>query len=133
VKSKVRYFNTGPWPCYIGFTTDPDAFQREMRRLKVKEPNEFIANAHSHATTHFLSNHGTGLAIICMEPFHRPRTKEQYAALVAHEATHVIQNMRADLGDLGSEAEAYLVQQIVQECLQIAWATGKETRKAPRP
>jgi hypothetical protein len=39
--------------------------------------------------------------------------------------------MRDDLGDLGREAEAYLVQQIVQEGLQIAWKTGRETKRKP--
>lgn len=127
----VHYINTGPWPGYIGFTTSADAFAREMRRLKVKEPNNFTKNERSNAATHFFSNHGASLAIICMEPFSRRRSKEQYAALLAHEAVHVIQEMRSNLGELGSEAEAYLVQQIVQEGLQRAWATGRTTRKVP--
>jgi hypothetical protein len=102
-----------------------------MRRLKVREPNGFFKNAGSNATTHFFNSNGQSLAIICMEPQDRKRSKEQYAALLAHEATHVVQNMRDDLGDLGREAEAYLVQQIVQEGLQIAWKTGRETKRKP--
>lgn len=133
-RPRVYYMHTGPWPYYIGFTTDPDAFAHEMKRLKVVDDNDgFIKNAHSNATTHFLNNKGSHMAIVCMEPFKRSRTREQYAALLAHEATHVIQDMREQLGPLGSEAEAYLVQQIVQEGLQIAWKTGKAARKAPIP
>lgn len=130
-RERVRYLHTGPWPWYIGFTTDKDAFGREMRRLSVGDDVPFIANEHSNATTHTFSNKGTFCSIICCEPFSRKRTREQYAAMIAHEATHVIQWMRDELGELGKEAEAYLVQQIVQECLQIAWATGKVRRTAP--
>jgi hypothetical protein len=131
-RERIHYLNLGPWPGYVGFTTSPDAFKREMRRLKVKEPNEFTKNAHSNAATHFLSNNGQSLAIICIEPMSRTRSKEQYAALLAHEAVHVVQQMREDLGDLGSEAEAYLVQQMVQEGLQKAWKTNRVTRREPR-
>jgi hypothetical protein len=132
-RARIYYMNTGPWPYYIGFTTDPDAFTREMKRLKVDDGETFIKNAHSNATTHFLNNHGSCLAIICVQPFKRSVTREQYAGLLAHEATHVIQDMRENLGPLGSEAEAYLVQQMVQEGLQIAWKTGKVARKVPVP
>jgi hypothetical protein len=71
------------------------------------------------------------MAIIVMCPPSRRASKEQYASLLAHEAVHVVQEMREKLGDLGSEAEAYLVQQIVQEGLQVAWKTGRTTVKTP--
>lgn len=131
-KERIHYLDLGPWPGYVGFTTSADAFSREMKRLKVKDPSRFVSNERSNATTHFFTNHGSALAIICMEPPTRKRTKEQYAALLAHEATHVVQQMRDDLGELGKEAEAYLVQQIVQEGLQTAWKTGRVTRREPR-
>lgn len=131
-RDRIHYLNLGPFPGYVGFTTSNDAFQREMRRLNVKGEIGFVSNERSNATTHFLSNHGKSLAIICMQPHSRRHSKEQYAALLAHEATHVVQEMRQDLGELGREAEAYLVQQIVQEGLQIAWDTGRETRRSPR-
>jgi hypothetical protein len=131
-RERIYYMNLGPWPGYVGFTTSPDAFAREMRRLKISDADGFIKNAHSNATTHFLSNHGSNLAIICIQPFSRRVSKEQYAALIAHEAVHVVQEMRSNLGDLGSEAEAYLVQQMVQEGLQQAWKTGRVARREPR-
>lgn len=130
--TRVRYFNTGPWPFYIGFTTCPDAFAREMRRLKIKEPVRAL-NERAAATTHFLFNHDTSMAIVVMPRATRGKSKEQYAALLAHEAVHVAQEMRERLGDLGHEGEAYLVQQIVQEGLQLAWATNRVVRKEPKP
>jgi hypothetical protein len=71
------------------------------------------------------------MAVIVMCPPSRKASKEQYASLLAHEAVHVVQEMRDKLGDLGSEAEAYLVQQIVQEGLQVAWGTNRTIRKEP--
>jgi ribosomal protein L30E len=130
VKSKVHYLNTGPWPWYIGFTTDEDAFQREMKRLHVKDAGPGV-KAGSNAATHHLVNGSTNMAIIVMCPPSRKASKEQYASLLAHEAVHVVQEMRDKLGDLGSEAEAYLVQQIVQEGLQVAWGTNRTIRKEP--
>lgn len=129
---RIHYLNLGPWPGYVGVTTSAAAFGREMKRLKVKDADTFIKNEQSNATTHFLNNHGSNLAIICMQPQSKRHSNEQYAGLLAHEATHVVQEMRSNLGDLGSEAEAYLVQQIVQEGLQQAWKTGRCKRTEPK-
>lgn len=131
--SRVRYLNLGPWPYFVGFTTEPDAFDREMRRLKIKDPSAFTKNAWSNAATHFFTSDGNpATAIICIQKPTRKQSKEQYAALVAHEATHVVQDMRDRLGELGREAEAYLVQQIVQEGLQHAWGSNKVRRREPQ-
>jgi ribosomal protein L30E len=129
-RSRVHYLNTGPWPWYVGFTIEEAAFQREMKRLRVKDAGPGVKSG-SNAATHHLVNGSTNMAIIVMNPPKRHVSKEQYASLLAHEAVHVVQNMREKLGDLGSEAEAYLVQQIVQEGLAIAWKTGLRTRKEP--
>jgi ribosomal protein L30E len=129
-RSRIHYLNTGPWPWYIGFTTDEAAFQREMKRLRVKEAGPGV-KAGSDAATHHLVNGSTNMTIIVMCPPSRKASKEQYASLLAHEAVHVVQGMREKLGELGSEAEAYMVQQIVQEGLQTAWNTGRTARKTP--
>lgn len=127
---RIHYLNTGPWPWYIGFTTDEAAFQREMKRLKVKDAGPGVKSGSNAATHHFV-NGSTNMAIIVMHPPTRKASKEQYASLLAHEAVHVVQEMREKLGELGLEAEAYLVQHIVQEGLQVAWNTGRTTRKEP--
>lgn len=130
-RQRIHYLNTGPWPWYIGFTTEEAAFQREMKRLRVKDPGPGVKSG-SNAATHHLVNGSTNMAIIVMCPPSRRASKEQYASLLAHEAVHVVQEMREKLGELGSEAEAYLVQQIVMEGLQVAWNTGRVTRKEPQ-
>lgn len=132
----LHYFNTGPWPVYIGFTTSPKSFAVEMKRLSIKDDIPFVATEHAHASTHyFRSPGGTLTCIITMPDFNKKkRSREQYAALIAHEAMHVIQEMQDELAQgkrLGSEAEAYLIQQIVQECLQVAWKTGNTRQMEP--
>lgn len=130
----IRYFNLGPWPAYCGFTTSEKAFQKEMKRLKI-ENVDFLGRAHANATTHIFTNKGSLCFLITCQPFNRrQQSKEMYAALIAHEAVHVIQEMQKELArgeTLGSEAEAYLVQQIVQESLQDAWASTKVRRTEP--
>lgn len=133
-KPCIAYLNMGPWPVYVGFTTSEDDFQREMKRLGVEGSIDFLGHGRAHATTHTLENAGSLCIVIAMEAPTRKRSREQYAALLAHEAVHVVQGLRDELSrsePLGHEAEAYLVQQIVQECLQMAWDTPRKRRTAP--
>lgn len=131
----LHYFNIGPWPGYVGFTTCEKAFAKEMKRLRIPGTVDYLPTSHANAATHFLEKNGKTIAIIVMPKFNaRVASREMYVALLAHEAMHVIQQMQEDLArgkTLGSEAEAYLIQQIVQECLQIAWASNKVIRREP--
>lgn len=130
----IRYFNLGPWPFYVGFTTSEKAFAKEMQRLGVSGV-DFLGHARANMTTHIFENRSTVTCIITSHPFNaRQHSREQYAALIAHEAVHVVQEMSKELArgeSLGSEAEAYLVQQIVQESLQDAWASSKVRATEP--
>lgn len=130
----IRYFNPGPWPVFYGFTTSEKAFHKEIDRVCGQKVDFLGPNAGM--TTHiFTSKKGTLCCIIAAQPFNaRKHSREQYAALVAHEAVHVVQEMSANLAagkSLGIEAEAYIVQQIVQECLQDAWASPKHRATEP--
>lgn len=129
--AEITYFNMGPWPVYVGFTTSPKAFKREMDRLGITD-QPFHASRYANATTHFLENRDQMTAVITMT---KPKgiPVEQVAGLIAHEATHVAQAMWEQLGERepGHEAEAYLVQHIVQGCLQEALKTGREKKTEP--
>lgn len=134
MSNRVSYLNSGPYPVYIGFTTSTDAFRRELKRLKVPGDHRAIQRERANATTHFLINSTTLTCIIVMPPPDRKHSKEQYAALVAHEAMHVIQEMERELysgNRFDDESEAYLIQHIVQHCLQEAWRTGRSRRSKP--
>lgn len=124
---KVHYLHPGPFPVHIGFTTDERAFNREVRRLGIEGDVPFLASEIASATTHYFRNsHGSLCCIITMPPYGDDKSREQYAALLAHEALHVVQQMRElNAGDpFDRETEAYLLQMIVQDCLQIAWGSN---------
>lgn len=129
----IDYLDMGPWPAHVGFTTDERAFQREMERLEL-EGISFLGRERAAATVHEIVCGGSEVTwILAMTPA-KGRTKEQYAGLVAHEALHIVQGIAAEINkgeSLGREAEAYLVQHIVQWCLQLAWNTGRIKRTAP--
>lgn len=124
----MHYFNLGPWPFYVGFTTSEKAFAAEMKRMKIGQEIAYLGRERANATTHFLNGTDMVCAIIAAPPFNNKKhSREQYASLISHEAMHVIQEIRRELNrgeHLGDEAEAYLMQQITQESLQIAWGSG---------
>ncbi len=131
MKGSVTYFNMGPYPMYLGFTSSPKAFAEEMKRLNITDIR-FLASDHANATTHFLEQDGTLCIIITLQK-HKDRTPEQIASLISHEAMHVVQKMWHQYGEKqpGREAEAYLIQYIVQSCLQIACKTGRTRKTEP--
>jgi preprotein translocase subunit Sec63 len=127
----IQYFDMGPWPVYLGFTKSKKAFAKEMKRLDVSGV-EFLATDHSSATTHMLRAGGVQTYIIAMGST-KGRSIQQIASLIAHEAAHVAQDMWEQLGEKspGKEAEAYLIQHIVQCILQVALKTRRKRKVAP--
>lgn len=132
----IDYFHMGQWPVYFGFTTSPKAFKREVKRMGVKSDVPFFARERANATTHFfVTPEGASCVIITMPKVAKGQPHSQYAALVAHEALHVIQEMHRELNkgaSFGDEADAYLIQSLVQNCLQIAFEEGLEKRTVPQ-
>jgi hypothetical protein len=124
----MKYLHMGPWPGYVGLCFDERVFQKEMKRLDVRQKVNFLGSERAHATLHhFVTSAGASCQILTLGPV-KGRTKEQVAGLIAHEAVHVVQNMQEDIAggkSLGIEAEAYLVQMIVQEALQLLWKSNK--------
>lgn len=127
----IHYFPMGPWPIYVGFTQSRKAFAREMKRLKVSGV-PFLGSTHANATTHFLDKSGALTAIITLGSTKGAST-EQVAAMIAHEAVHVAQELWVNTGEKrpGAEAEAYLVQHVTQACLSHVFKSGLERRSAP--
>lgn len=126
----------GPWPGFIGLVFDEKAFYAEMKRLDIKKPGNFLGSERAHATMHHLVSKGGQVVYLLALGSVKGRSKEMVAGLVAHEAIHIIQQMQEDIagGDsLGREAEAYLVQMIVQEALQSLWKSNKVRRLEPLP
>lgn len=129
---RVGYVGLGIWPYFVGFTFSEEALARELKRLNVGRDIPWIKDG-SDACAHHFNKGNDRMSIICVRAPSKRHSKEQFAAMVAHEAMHVVQEMRDALGDLGPEAEAYTLQSIVQDVLQFAWATGKLRRVKPVP
>lgn len=129
---RVAWCNMGQWPVYVGFTASPDAFKRALKRMKVTEDVPFLSHVRAGATTHaFVKDGGLTFIVTIARTRH---SREQVAALIAHECMHVVQGMREELasGDhFDKESEAYLLQHLVQHCLQEMWKTGRS--RASRP
>jgi len=125
IKPRIKYFETGPWPIYLGFTRDETSFLSEMRRLNIPNPPDFVTK-NADATTHILSGSGNitlTTIIICVKPS-KKHSKEQHTALVAHEAVHVWWGVCEAMGGdshPGGEHEAYGVQWITQVILEELW------------
>lgn len=119
-KPFIEYLNMGPWPVYVGCTNDVKAFDREMQRIAPGQGVKFHPNEDSGATTHFFCHQGMLTFIVTIRPEHADATPDSLYGLLAHEAMHIVQHMREELiaghcrEGLGIEAEAYLIQYIVQ-------------------
>lgn len=134
-KAHIDYFNMGPWHIFVGFTISPADFDKEMARLGVKG-ERFVGGGgtnHAAATTHMLELKGYLTCIITLAD-NSKYDIAQVAALLAHEAVHVAQQLWRNCGETqpGDEAEAYLVQYITQVCLNVVIAArrAKRARKA---
>ncbi|WP_088183957.1 hypothetical protein [Sphingobium sp. Z007] len=129
----ITYYGMGAWPIYVGFTTSEKAFKKEMKRLNVSPPPNFLGSATANATTHMLEKGDALTCVITMQKPGKERPVEQLAGLLAHEAVHVAQALWRSIGerDPGDEAEAYLVQMITQCCMQDALGTGRCRSERP--
>ena len=108
-------------PYHIGICLSESSFERELKRLKVKRDQwPRFCNSGADASTHFLEQTG-GIGLIAVVCLHPPKNKTgiQVAALLVHEAIHIWQAIREDLGEKSpsSEFEAYSIQAISQSLM----------------
>lgn len=104
-------------PVYFCLCMTPKQFAHELKRLGLKKRQrpDFLPNNHSDAAVHFLECEGKTAAIVVLR---RDKTHEpaQVAAMLVHEAVHIWQEIRANLGETApsAEFEAYSIQAISQ-------------------
>lgn len=110
-------------PHYIGLCLSEKEFKRELKRLDIarEEWPMFLGSRHANATCHFFDNLKTGkrIALVCMGSTKRVTTVQVHGLLV-HEAVHIWQAIRDDIGERypSSEFEAYSIQSIAQGLMQ---------------
>lgn len=112
---KINYFYMAMIPMYFAFTTDKRAFDREMKRLEIKDPPEWIGE--TPACTHSLVNGKTGrsISIVCLDRSRLSKDRRNEAlALIVHEAVHVWQHALKAMNAKTphGEFEAYTIQYI---------------------
>lgn len=112
-KHYIKYYDIDPYPSiYLGVTTDPKAFQKELHTLKIYEHVEFTAG--KDACTHFLSVNNELTMIITIK-LENCKTLAGTFGLLVHEIAHVWQRLQDEIGERtrpSHEMEAYHLQQI---------------------
>jgi hypothetical protein len=105
-------------PIYIALCTSKKDFKKEMKRLKVDNPLEWIPDDKDGKVHHILTNpQGKKIAIVCIRK-HKDRIEMD--GLLIHEAVHVWQEIKADLNEQNPspEFEAYSIQMIAQRLIE---------------
>ena len=112
-------------PLCVGLCLSEKKFRKEMKRLGVNDPPEFVISGKD-ATAHFFTK-GDEQSVIVTLGETKGRTKEEVYALLVHEAVHIWQSVRDSMGEKfpSMEFEAYSIQQISLELM----AAYKELRK----
>lgn len=119
MKSKIKYFDVGPYPAYFGFATDEKSFDAEMKRLKC-DPVCFVSEGASATTHSFVRGHEITI-IVAVQEWEKYSLCEVLGILV-HEAVHVWQEILDFIGERekpGYEIEAYHIQTIAQSMIGV--------------
>lgn len=114
---RVIWLDRGWQPVFFGFCPNEKAWKREVKRLGCKG----LPYPESDGCCTYFTKDGKASALVTMNA-REGRTRVQIAGLLAHEATHVWQEVRRQIGEKepSIEFEAYSVQAIFQGLYQ-AW------------
>lgn len=114
----VTYLEPAGWPVVIGAALSEVAFAKEMIRLDVDNPTEFVPAGAAAATLRIESENENDTILVCMDlkTAQRKHTLNDLRSLLVHEAVHVWQFIKIASGEdkPGMETEAYFIQYIVQ-------------------
>lgn len=109
-------------PYHYGLCMSEKDFHKELKKLKVPRETwpSFLGSASANATAHFFEKEdGAKCCIVTMAPSKKHSLAQIYA-LLTHEAVHIWQAIREDLGEKSpsSEFEAYAIQTLSQMLIQ---------------
>jgi len=117
-------------PIYYCLITNEKLFKSELKRLKIPQDFQSVPSGKG-ACTHFLnSKQGAEIALVCL--MDKKHDKEQIMSLLAHEAVHIWQRIKEDMGELNPshEFEAYSIQRISQNLFYEFKRQNKKPLKA---
>ena len=131
---RTIWLDQGWQPVAIGFYPTRKAWEREMKRLKVK-PEAYPFDSPVNGDAHWLENGTTGEAVILIGVNEEligddPTT---LICVLVHEATHVFDWICEHMGENepGGEMRAYAMQHIVRGLLNAYSATLGRDKKWP--
>ena len=106
-------------PVYLAVCTSEAEFLKAAKRLGCREPGDWITPGADATCNTFTTNRGKPACIVCIRPRGK-RSRAAWAALLVHEAAHVWQKIRQQLGESApsAEFEAYSLQAITQEVFE---------------
>ena len=124
MKSKVIWCNKGWFPVHFGFCPDKKTWAREMRRMGIK--GEKYPTSDGQCST--FEADGKSIAIVTINKrLDGKCSSNGIVGLIVHEAVHVWQLVRKDIGESNpsSEFEAYAIQAISQELIEAYSESGR--------
>lgn len=117
---------------YLALCGSKKEFADTLAHLKVKDAPPFVMKD---ATTHTFNSDGNTACVVCFS-FEDAANHQlvECIGLLIHEATHVWQQMRDDMGEKNpsSEFEAYSMQAIAQRLIEDFMLRGKWKGKGKR-
>ena len=98
-------------PLYLGLCTSELSYRRELKRLGVENPSEWLEDTDVGKVHQFEEENGATAIIVCVRPSDSARSVQ---ATVVHEAVHVWQFVKEYIGERepSKEFEAYSVENI---------------------
>ena len=104
---------------YLTLVTSQDEFDAALRHFKMPLGTPYLSSARADATVHLFDNRrGESVAVVALGDT-TGRSSVEIAGLLVHEAVHIWQAHRENIGEThpGREQEAYAVQGIAQELM----------------
>lgn len=106
---------------FMRLCLDERDFHAALRQIDCPKPYPpFLAGAQADATAHLISSSRGLVAIVTLRATTKRRDLIDVHALLVHEAVHVWQALRGDMGerDPSHEFEAYAVQSLSDELMR---------------
>ena len=117
MRDRVVWCDKGWMPLSYGFCPSERAWKRELKRLEADETYPYPT---TDAGTTFVEGPHKGVIVTLNERFDKERDRVGVVCLLVHEATHVWQAIREDIGEHkpSHEFEAYAMQNISMNLIQ---------------
>ena len=105
---------------YYTLCTTEKQYRSVLKHLRVKGGSAptFLSTPQANATVHHFNCEGKYCAVVCLGNT-KERTNAQVLALLVHEAVHIWQEFKENIGERepGRETEAYAIQSISQSLI----------------